>query len=431
MVQLVIWGIVCVAVALSLQKRPTLVLAIVLILRLLIPSQAGWVLIGNWQGYAALHPATLLLIVWAAFALLSNAPGVAREWRAHWAIHSLLALCVTLAVVMAVTLTGPTALFGLTNSLLSSILYFFCLRVVQGSDADAVPIIVRVFVLTMVVESILVIVQWLAGSNLPWAAVAGIQPGSRPVGTFDSPLDLGLAAAIAIPLLVTVRSPLPRYVALVLLLAAVVLSESRTPTIMAVVATIIILVLAIRSLRSLITMVIVVGVGIVAFINLPVLDGLVERFSGDDGSSSAARSVATEYILENIGSVVVFGNGWGSSYAMKGTVLETSLENGYAILAFDLGGLAVIALLAAQLLIWFSRRGMPGAWLAAFFAVLGGFTYSGITTMSAISMVIWAVLAARLSPRPLKAETLHNEQLSTAAMPQDKPPLSPLGKGKF
>jgi hypothetical protein len=94
----------------------------------------------------------------------------------------------------------------------------------------------------------------------------------------------------------------------------------------------------------------------------------------------------------------VFGNGWGSSYELKGTILETSLENGYAILAFDLGGVAVICLLLGQMSVLVSRRGIPGAWLAAAFAIVGGFSYSGITTMSAISIVMWTIFAMRLGP---------------------------------
>lgn len=397
MVQLLVWGLVCVAIALSCQKRPVLVLGIILSLRLMVPSTAGWLLIGNWQGSAAMHPATLLLIVWSAFALLSNPLAVIREWRKHWVVHALLSLAVVVAIVMAVLLSGPTSLFGLTNSLLAGILFFFCLRVTESSGTGAVAKIVRLLIILMTIQSVLVVIQWIVGTNVPWQSIAQLSPGTRPLGTFDSPLDLGLAAALTLPLLASVRRLLSRYVLLIVMLAAVVLSESRTPTIMAAIGAAYLIFSAFRTLRSFVAMGVVVSIGAVIFVNLPILNGLVERFTGDDGNSSAARSVATDFILTNLDSVLVFGNGWGSSYALKGTFLETSLENGYAILAFDLGGIAVILLLLGQILIALSRRGLPGAWLAAIFGIAGGFTYSGITTMSAISIVIWTVLAARLT----------------------------------
>ena len=397
MVQLSVWMVICFAIALCLQKRPVLVLGLVLILRILVPSTGGWVLIGNWAGNAAIHPATLLLLSWAPFALLANIKAVGQEVRSRRLVHGFLALAVVLFLVVALIRSGPTSVIGLTNSVLAGILFFFMLRVMQIVQPGTMQRIVRLLITLMVLESVLVLFQWLTGTNLPWSAVIDFPVATRSLGTFDSPLDLGLAAAITIPLLATVRHPLVRYGSAILLLSAVVLSESRTPTIFAAVGVAYLVLVSMKSVRSFIAMLVVLGVGTAVFLSLPILSGLLERFTGDDGNSAAARSVATDYILQNLQSVLIVGNGWGSSYQLKGTLLETSLENGYAILAFDLGGIAVVFLLLAQVSIALGKRGIPGAWLAVVLAIAGGFTYSGITTMSAISIVIWTSLAARVA----------------------------------
>src|SRR5690606_1219362 len=110
------------------------------------------------------------------------------------------------------------------------------------------------------------------------------------------------------------------------------------------------------------------GLGYFVASSVPVFSGLIERFTGDDGNSTVARELATNYIVENLHTVLIIGNGWGDSYRLKGTVLATSLENGYAILAFDIGGLMVAVLIAVQLRIILSRGGVSGSWLAG-----GGF----------------------------------------------------------
>lgn len=402
MAQLVVWMVICVAVALSLQKRPVFVLSAVLVLRILVPSSGGWVIIGDWVGNAAIHPASLLLLTWAPFALLANSRVVARELRRHPLIHAFIALAVLLFVVVAFVRGGPTSLIGLTNSVLAGVLFFFMVRTTDLATPGSAYRVIRVLITVMAAESVLVIFQWATNSLLPWGAIVQFPLATRALGTFDSPLDLGLAAALTVPLLVVVRRGLVRYASAMLLLAAVALSESRTPTIFAVLGVAYLVLSSMKSVRSFVAMVVVLGAAVAVFINVPILSGLTERFTGDDGNSAAARSVATDYIFDNISSVLVFGNGWGSSYRLKGTLLETSLENGYAILAFDLGGVAVLCLLFGQVLIALSRRGAPGAWLSAIFAIAGGFTYSGITTMSAISIVMWTVFAARITP-PLPA----------------------------
>ncbi|CAH0130093.1 hypothetical protein [Microbacterium sp. Bi128] len=421
MAQLAVWMVVCVAIALTLQRRPILVLGVILALRILIPSTGGWVLIGNWQGSAAIHPATLLLLTWAPFFFLSNVPSVAEELRRHRIIHGLLSLAVVLFAVVAIVQSGPTSLIGLTNSVLAGVLFFFSLRVSEILRPGTITKIARILISLMIFESLLVVFQWITGTLLPWSALLQFALAVRPLGTFDSPLDLGLAAALVIPLLVGVRRAVLRYVFALILAVAVVLSESRTPTIFAAIGLLFLVFAAMRTVRSFVTMIVVVGLGSALVFNLQIFSGLAERFTGDDGNSAAARSVATDYIMQNIGSVLILGNGWGSSYQLKGTLLETSLENGYAILAFDLGGVGVLCLLLAQVLIVLRRKGYPGSWLAAVFAIAGGFAYSGITTMSAISIVMWTVFASRLhSDVPLPQE---QDATTYSASPEALPKL--------
>lgn len=393
MTQLTIWLLLCTIVTFSLQRRPIIVLSIVLAMRLAIPSQVGWLIIGDWEGNAAIHPSTILLISWSAIALMSRLEDVGRELRQWRGTYLTLAFVSTFFVIVAVFQSGLTSLFGLTNSLLAAMLFFFMVRVVARQQANTAKVLLRLFISVMIAEAFLVILQWAVQASIPWSLVHEFPVLTRPLGTFDSPLDLALACAIAIPLMTNIRTPAFRYGGGLLLLAATVLSESRTPTAIAAAGFLYLIIRSFASGRAVIAVTSVAAIGIYLALTFPVLSGLVERITGDDGNSLAARSVATEYILSHLSEVLWVGNGWGSSYALKGSELATSLENGYAILAFDLGALAVAALFLTQLRVALGRGAVESSWFAGIAAISGGFIYSGITTMSAISLITWTVLA--------------------------------------
>lgn len=424
LLRLAVWVVFCLVVVTTQQSRPVVVLSAVVALRVLVPSTAGGLLIGTWEGNTALHPATVLLGVFCVFTLRGRWSSIVAEVTPRRGWYAGLAVVAFLLVVQAVVGSGPTSLLGLTNAVLAPVLLCFVARTSEQDVPGTLRRLALVFIGVMLVVAAVVIVQVVLRSDLPWGAV-GAQMTSgivqfRPRGTLDSPLDLGFAAAVAIPLTSFIhRAPIRLVVALVLL-STVVLTASRMPTVVAVAGVAWIIVRSTRSFVAVLTVLASGCAAVLLVLRTSMLNGLVQRVTGDDGSSSSARGAATQYILDHIWDHALVGGGWGAAWQLKGQVLRTSLENSYAILAFDLG-LVPVVLLVLVLLRPVLDSGAPvGARLAVMAGVFLGFCYSGLVTMSAASTVLWLAIAL-CSP---SARSPEDERRDTLTAPSRRPLVS-------
>lgn len=420
LVRLLVWLVLCVVLVTSQRTRPVVVLGVVVVLRVVVPSTGGGVLLGDWEGNRALHPATVLLLVQACLGLRGRGALLGAELRRHTWWWTSAGVAAFLLVVEAVTGSGPTSLLGLTNAVLSPIVFFLLLRVHDREHPHTTATVIRVFVWAMLAVAGLVIVQAALRSGLPWVfrdPYFGPVPGGqfRPKGTFDSPLDLGFAAAVAIPLTAFLPRRHLRVVVSVVLLVAIVLSASRVPTVVGLAGTAWVLARSVRTFVAAVTAAAVAVVSLVVVASTSLLDGLLERWTGSDGSSTSARNQASQYIVDHIGDHLLAGGGWGAAWQLKGTVLQTTLENSYAILAFDLGLVPVALLLLVQLGPILERGVTIDARLAAGAAIVLGFAYSGLATMSAASTVLWLALAAcRSAPEAFEDAPSRRPQEHTA-----------------
>lgn len=400
-IRLAAWVLACFVFVILLRDRPTTVLSAVVVLRILVPSGAGGLLLGDWPGNQALHPATVLLLVHLGTALPARGAAVADEFRARswWYLGAVLVSF--MLSVQATAGSGPTSMLGLTNAVLSPVVFFVLLRIHERETPGTVRSVVLVFLATMVIVALLVVVQTAAQTGAPWSLrdpsfVSSGRDRFRPRGTLDSPLDLGFAAAVAIPLTSFLQRGHVRIVVAGLLLAAIVMSASRIPTVLALLGVAWIVSRSLRDVVAVITALSSTAIGTALALGTGLLDGILQRFNGSDGSSAAARDRAVRYALEHVWDHVFAGGGWGAAWGLKGTVLRTSLENSYAILAYDLGLVTVLFLLLLQLAPVCSRFATPEARLAATTGVVLGFCYSGLVTMGAASTVLWLALATCL-----------------------------------
>lgn len=397
LLRLAIWVVFCLVVVATQQTRPVVVLSAVVALRLLVPSTAGGLLLGNWEGNAALHPATVLLVVYCVFGLRGQWSSVVAEVAPRRGWYTGLVVVAFLLVVQAVVGSGPASLLGLTNAVLAPMLLCFVARTSEQAVPGTLRRLAVAFLGVMLVVAAVVIVQVVLRSDLPWGLVSGQGTSGiaqfRPRGTLDSPLDLAFAAAVAIPLTSFIhRAPLRLVVAL-MLLSTVVLTASRAPTAVAVVGTVWVIARSTRSFAAVLTIVISGGAAVFMVLRTSLLSGLVERVTGDDGSSSSARGAAAQYIVEHIWDHTLIGGGWGAAWQLKGEVLRTSLENSFAILAFDLGLVPVVVFVLVLLRPALDGSAPVGARLAVAAGLALGFCYSGFATMSAASTVLWLALA--------------------------------------
>lgn len=397
LLRLAVWVVLCLVVVTTQQSRPVVVLAAVVALRVLVPSTAGGLLLGNWEGNAALHPATVLLVLHCVFGLRGRWNSVVAEVAPRRGWHAGLAVVAFLLVVQAVVGSGPTSLLGLTNAVLAPMLLCFVARTSEQAVPGTLRRLAVVFLGVMLVVAAVVVVQVVLRSDLPWGlATARGTSGSvqfRPRGTLDSPLDLGFAAAVAIPLTTFIRRAPLRLVVALMLLSTVVLTASRAPTAVAVVAIVWVIARSTRSFPAVLTIVVSGCLGVFVVLRTSMLSGLVERVTGDDGSSSSARGTAAQYIAEHLWDHTFIGGGWGAAWQLKGDVLRTSLENSFAILAFDLGLVPVVVFVLVLLRPVLDASAPGGARLAVAAGAFLGFCYSGFVTMSAASTVCWLAVA--------------------------------------
>lgn len=397
LLRLALWSVLCVAFVATQWPRPAVVLSAVVLLRVLVPSTAGGLLLGDWEGNAALHPATVLLVVHCALGLHGHRRGVVAEVAAHRGWYAGVAVVAFLLVVQATLGSGPTSLLGLTNAVLAPMLLCFVARTSEQVVPGTLRRLALVFLGAMLVVTVVVVVQFILRSDLPWGLMDGPAISGRgqfrPRGTLDSPLDLGFAAAVAVPLTAFIHRPPVRLVVALAFLSTVVLTASRVPTVVALAGAVWVIARSTRSFAAVLTIIVSGCAAVFLSLRTPLLDGLVERVTGDDGNSSSARGAATQYIAEHIWDHTFAGGGWGAAWQLKGQVLRTSLENSYAILAFDLGLMPVILLVLVLLRPVLDARAPAGARLAASAGVLLGFGYSGFATMSAASTVLWLALA--------------------------------------
>lgn len=397
LLRLAVWVLVCLVVVATQHARPVVILSTIVVLRVLVPSSAGGLLLGNWEGNAALHPGTVMLVVYCTIGLRGRWPDVVEEVAPRRAWYCGLVVVGFLFVVQAVLGSGPTSLLGLTNAVLAPMLLCFVARVSEQALPGTLRRLALVFLGTMLVVAAVVVVQVVLRSDLPWGLLDDRMLSAvkqfRPRGTLDSPLDLGFAAAVAIPLTSFVQRVPVRLVVALVLLSTVVLTASRMPTVVAVAAAAWIIARGMRSFVAVLTIVFSGCAAVFLVLRTSMIDGLLERVTGDDGSSSSARGAAAKYIVDHLWDHTFAGGGWGAAWQLKGQVLRTSLENSYAILAFDLALIPVILFVLVLLRPVLDKHAPIGARLAGLGGVFLGFCYSGFATMSAATTVLWLAIA--------------------------------------
>lgn len=394
--QLILWTAFCALAALAGRRAPVHLLGGILLLRLAVPSTAGTVLFGDWQAAVAIHPATILLGFAAPLIILERRQEFGLELRSqplrYYALLCFIAVYLTLTIIAS----GPAGAAGLVNVVIGPIVFFLLIRIVARVNDDYLAVLVRWFLVFCGLSAILGILQVVMQQSLLWS---GYYPRLylRATGTFDSPLDLAYVLAVATPLLAALRSSWIRFGMLILFGAGIASSESRAPMAAFILATLVLICRrGIPNYERVIGFIAFILMGFVIWFS-GLLSRLLYRFQVDDGNSSAARSIAFDYARTYLPDHTFTGDGWGSTFDIRGSVIRTSLESGYLAIAFDVGIVFAVFYLLIQLSIArgafcpFSQE-WPFACAGLIAVGLAG-AYSGIVTMSAAATVQWFALA--------------------------------------
>lgn len=388
-------------------KRPAHLVLIATALWVLVPSTAGFLLAGNWPGNSAVHPAAILLGVGAFFTITSNAAAALQELKESFRTYALLASLIVFFVVITLGLRSGSGILGLFNVFFIPILGFFIARLAIRLDPRAAGTLTRGVLLIVGFVCVIVFIQWLTTPTFPWGNYLPPNRTKRPLGTLNSPLDAGMILAMAIPLTMRLRNQWLVVSLASALAVAVALTEGRVPAVLAALALGWVLITRIRTVPGFVAALVGAGATVLLVVDGQALRGLLHRLEVDDGNSRAVREVAWRYAGEHWREWTVIGGGWGNAGELKGTLLESSLESGFLILVFDLGAIPTALLLLLMIRVILGRgfrKAIPEA-MAAGVGVVAAALYSGITTMSAASLMLWLVLALRAGMRTAQPAT--------------------------
>lgn len=336
------WLAASLALALLLRRRPIVLLALVLAVRLLVPAVAAPVFTGIPRGSPiGFHPATwLTLIVLLVLSLIETKALVTTVLR-----HPYVSI-VSAAVVAGAGLTSVVGSGGGTRLLMDQLAapIMVALMVVAFCRAPQdVRLLRDVVVGVAVVQCLLAFAQVITGSVLlfesSYLTIYWFDPdrNTRWMGTTDSPLLLSLLLSVAGSLALGYRNSLVRFALIALFMAGTLVSQSRTG---AAVMIALILIAVFLTRMSLLTRIVLLAGTVLAALGAVaagLADGLTDRIANDTGSTSARQS-AISFVLEEFPRYVFSGSGLGSSFDIaRAAGLHTSLENSYLMYVVDIG----------------------------------------------------------------------------------------------
>ncbi|MDN4472018.1 O-antigen ligase family protein [Demequina zhanjiangensis] len=351
-----------------------------------------------------MHPANLML-VGAAFALLFRPSGslllVAR-------IAPILALALSviggIGFVTTVMLAGASEILAYVTTFILTLVLGALVAGGHATGRLELGYLARLWIAIAVAEAALIGAQAVASRALVWES-ARLRNQSwfvtshvdRPFGTFDSPIEAAAILAMALPLIPVIERSWVRYFSLAAILSGIFLTQSRSVAGISLVAVAYLAFIGLRSVAARVS-VLVVSIISVLYLATSTTAGLVSRFEAGADDSLAVRGEAWQYFVENWQEYLVVGAGYRLGSGTKGVTLESSLENAYISLAFDIGVASVALLLVVQAYILWRPLIVPS--LHRHFAVssvagiASGMAFSAFANPSAFGPFLWAAIGA-------------------------------------
>lgn len=403
MFQLAAFLALCVLVSAWLRRRPDVASLLGLSIWVLLPAYAGELLTGvpySAKSPANLHPAAWFVLIYIMALCIGGGRRFYQtigELPGFFLLLPSIVFCSIFSSLLNVEASSPRTLLGI-------LVAGCCWIIVSGVAAASCPSYARqlaqVIVVLATANAIVSFVQATASNAWPFQkfnTMYSPDPTSiltRTQGTVEHPLILSLLIVIAIPLCEGVRFPPLRYGLLVALFVALLQSGSRAGLIFGAAGAIYVLARSVwrRPVE-------ILWVGVASALAVSALLGtqgaIVLLRIAEDARSSEVRLVAYDYFVQHWHSFILLGNGYGSSFDLKSHgFIQSSLENGYLMLAYDCGFISTVCLLL--FIVFVADRGLrAGCWTPALSALLGSAicaTFSSIETVSAAPVLFFASL---------------------------------------
>lgn len=413
-----LWPAVALITAFALRRRPCATVLIYLSLWLAVPYVASYHVTGlspNGAGsIPPIHAATQFILFAYVFALLTaNRLAVTPRTRG---LH-LLFLLVSVSAFAQTMLAGvPHGMALLIDQVIgTTCAVYLTLRAADKGGESWERLAGRVCLVIATAAGLALLIRFGRISQpflqdfekTFWYPVLK----NRAFGTLDHPLVLGLVCALAIPLAARLRHFIAELIVVLILVSAVLASQSRTALFLAAVGTFYLVTAATNSFGRRFSAGVVAFGGAAYLTTTPLFADAQARFS-DDLGSAAARGAARDYFLTNSGQFLLQGTGSGSSYdfASQGRLI-TSLENGWIMYAVDYGIATTAALLVAvSVCAVHGFKNGHAAGISAALAVVGIASFSSIATDSAVLPVTGVIAAIAFRAHGVRENALRQRR---------------------
>lgn len=398
----------CAIFALIAADSPRIALGSVFAAYIFLPfTPIGRIFVGNTG--VGIHVATLLVsTLWVAKLVAHRSESRLERDGASipTAVHYFVATFVVGALVNQVAsgAAPATAMAFILNQIIAPYLYFILCVDENRRDPTLMPLAAKSFVIVGMFQSVIAIgvVGGLWGqpyanafSGSWWWHQQFVESG-RQLGTLDSPLNLGLFLAACVPLASVFRSFAANAFCQFILIAGILLTQSRIAIIAGLAGVLYLMFFGIRQPGRRLAMIATVIVGYVAFNSFGLVSTLLERVANDKGSSDA-RTLAWGYLAAHWNEFLVTGVGiFDSKSYLISRGFYSSAESAifsYAVafgLAFTLCYFAAIAWIIVHAVRMEGRISGPA--MSAILVAISIQFYSSVATESSAAFILWTTL---------------------------------------
>ncbi|CAD5991110.1 hypothetical protein [Agreia sp. COWG] len=431
MTQLLIWIVVCAAIAFLTRDRPMIAVGVSVALWFLVPAVAGSVITGQPTGPLSSHPASWLVLVSLAMQLVYSR----RKLGGVIARNVLLYLSLLVVIAVAYVNTRYSDVGSGTVILIDQVVVPVAafILIMTAATKRSIRRLRTLFIVLTAVVVVVALAQWITQQPLVYAKQFEslywfASKGNRWMGTLDQPLALSFAVCVTTPLLAAITRWYIRVPLIGLMLVGALISQSRLGIVLVLVGAMYVMIASATTWPRRTAGIAATAIGAIALAFSPLADGLIGRLQNDTGSTRA-RELAIDFFASNWSQYFIVGRGVSSSYRVGSAAgLGTSLESSILMYSIDIGIVFAVLYFGAMayLLVRYARRGfITGAWLAGAMALIIPNTYSALATRSVAGILVWGVLAMVTAASQLKAAELPDEsldelQVATGVQPRDR-----------
>lgn len=402
---LVVWVALCLGISTALRKRPAISVALALAVWTIVPGVASRAITGQGSGALSVHAGTWLILTTFLLLLITDPRGLAESLARRFLTFIAILLVIFAAVLETKTGSAGSGVTLVVDEMAAPFLAFWILSAVSLTRPGEMILVRNWLVGLAAGEAAFAIVQYLSGSALLYGSFFAhrywYKTGwDRWMGTTDHPLVLSMMMCAAIPLLIGLRRSWLQPTLLVLMVIAVVITQSRTGVLAGGIGAIYVMLGSRTStLRKVVT---VVGIAVAAvFIATSSLStGIVDRLQNDQGSA-LARGSAWTYFIDNWSHYTFTGGGISYNYQVASSGgLNTSFESAFLMYAVDLGIIIAVVFFVAQLVLVFrgSPRRVAGARLSALTVLVVCQTFNSLEVQTVAGMVVFVSIALAALP---------------------------------